>query len=63
MLVKGQVRDPLSIRTRFVADVRINPAYISMLYEASRAKFARPLQEVQKAVIAKQEVISKLESF
>ncbi len=63
MLVKGQVRDPLSIRTRFVADIQINPAYIEMLYEASRAKFARPLQEVQKAVIANKAIISQLESF
>lgn len=63
MLVKGQVRDPLSIRTRYVADVAIDPVYVKSLYDASRAKYARSLKEVQKAVIEKQEVISKLEEF
>jgi Type IV secretion-system coupling protein DNA-binding domain len=63
MLVKWQVRDPLSIRTRYVEDIQVDPVYVKSLYDASRSRYARPLQEVQKAVIEKQEVIAKLEGF
>jgi hypothetical protein len=63
MLVKGQVRDPLSIRTRYIADVMIDPGYISSLYHVSRAKYARSLAEARAAVVEKKETISKLEEF
>ncbi len=41
----------------------IDPAHVASLYTASRAKYTRSLKEVQKAVIEKQETISKLEEF
>ncbi len=63
MLVKGQVRDPLSIRTRYIADVMIDPGHITSLYHVSRAKYARSLAEARAAVVEKKETISKLEEF
>ena len=63
MLVLGQVRDPLSIRTRYVADVTIDPRYIQSLYNVSRSKYARSLSEARQAVVEKKETISKLETF
>ncbi len=53
MLVKGQVRDPLSIRTRYIADVAVDPKYIASLYHISRAKYARTLIEARAAVVEK----------
>ena len=63
MLVKGQVRDPLSIRTRYVADVHVDAHHIANLYQVSRAKYSRPLAEARQAVVEKKETISKLEEF
>jgi hypothetical protein len=63
MLVKGQVRDPLSIRTRYIADVAVDPKYIASLYHISRGKYARTLTEARAAVVEKKWEISKLEEF
>lgn len=63
MLVKWQVRDPLSIRTRFVADIAIDPAHIASLYVLSRKKYSRSLAEARQAVVEKKETISKFEEF
>ena len=63
MLVKWQVRDPLSIRTRYVADVTVDHEYLGSLYTLSRSKYARSLAEARQAVVKKQETLSKLEEF
>ncbi len=63
MLVKWQVRDPLSIRTRFVADVAIDPTYIASLYAISRKKYSRSLAEARQAVVEEKVTLSKLEEF
>ncbi len=63
MLVKWQVRDPLSIRTRYVADVTVDHAYLKSLYTLSRRKYARSLAEARQAVVEKRETLSKLEEF
>lgn len=63
MLVQGQVRDPLSIRTRYIRDVKIDQREIMSLYAISRKWYARSLAEARAAVIEKKETISKLEEF
>lgn len=63
MLVKWQVRDPLSIRTRYVADVRIDAVKLQSLYAVSRARYTRSLQEAKKDIVEKKEEIAKLEEF
>lgn len=63
MLVKGQVRDPLSIRTRYIADVSVNTEYIASLYQVSRTRYARTLTEARAAVVEKKWEIAKLEEF
>jgi hypothetical protein len=63
MLVQGQVRDPLSIRTRYIPDVSIDQWEIASLYTLSRKRYARSLAEARQAVVEKKETISKLEEF
>ncbi len=63
MLVNGQVRDPLSIRTRYVADVHVDAQHIENLYKVSRSKYSRSLAEARQAVVAKKETIAKFEAF
>lgn len=63
MLVRGQVRDPLSIRTRYIADVKVNSSYVENLYKLSRMSYARPLVEARQEVVEKKSEISKLEEF
>lgn len=63
MLVNGQVRDPLSIRTRYVADVHVDTHHIENLYKVSRSKYSRSLAEARQAVVAKKETIAKFEAF
>ncbi len=63
MLVQGQVRDPLSVRTRYIPDVSVDATKISILYNSSRRSYARSLAEARQAVVEKKETISKLEEF
>ena len=63
MLVNGQVRDPLSIRTRYVSDIHIDANHIENLYKISRSKYSRSLSEARQAVVAKKETIAKFEEF
>ncbi|MEI7477804.1 MAG: hypothetical protein WCJ81_04825 [bacterium] len=62
-LVKGQVKDPFSLLTLYTPDVKIAPDYIQELYDISRARYARSLEEAKKAVTKQQEVIEKIEEF
>ncbi len=63
MLVKWQVRDPLSIRTRYIADISVDHDHVEQLYQISRARYARPLKEARQAVVEKKETIARLEEF
>ena len=63
MLVQGQVRDPLSVRTRYIPDVSVDATKMSILYNSSRKNYARSLAEARAAVVEKKEAISKLEEF
>ena len=64
ILVKGQVKDPFSLRVLYIPDIPINPNHIKSLYEASRSKYARSLAEAKKVVKEEQQdVVEKLIEF
>ena len=64
MIVKGQVKDPFSLRTLYTPDVNINRELIDELYELSRGKYARTLEEAKQVVQEEQkEVMSVIETF
>jgi len=50
LLVQGQVKDPFSLKSCYMPDVHIDKNYIQKLYELSRAKFNRTLEEAKKVV-------------
>lgn len=63
-LVKWQVRDPLSMRTRYVADVKVEVNHMRSLYQISRRLYARSLEVVKQSVTKEQrEVLTKIETF
>lgn len=64
MLVKGQVKDPFSLKTLYIPDAKIDKGYIDELYVLSRQKYSRSLLEAKKAVSEEQkDVVKKLETF
>lgn len=63
MLVKGQVKDPLSLRTVYTPDATIHKSGVEYLYRLSRAKYCRSLAEAKAKVEEQKEVIETLESF
>lgn len=63
MLVRGQVRDPLSIKTRYVPDIQIDPQYIESLYQISRSKYTRSLREARRDIVEKKSEIEKIDNF
>ncbi|MDP2669992.1 MAG: hypothetical protein Q8O99_03175 [bacterium] len=63
LLVKGQVKDPFSLKTLYTPDVKIAHDYISQLYEISRAKYSRTLAEAKKVVEEQKDVIHTIEEF
>lgn len=52
--VKGQVKDPFSMRTAYTPDAKITKTWIAELYEASRAKYNRSLEEAKKIIEVEQ---------
>lgn len=63
-LVQWQVRDPLSMRTRYVADVKIETNHMRSLYEISRKKYNRSLAIAKQAVTKEQKAaMAKVENF
>jgi type IV secretory pathway TraG/TraD family ATPase VirD4 len=63
MLVKGQVKDPLSLRTVYTPDAVIHKGGVEYLYKLSRAKYCRSLAEAKAKVEEQKGVIETLESF
>ncbi|MFK7780440.1 MAG: type IV secretion system DNA-binding domain-containing protein [Candidatus Gracilibacteria bacterium] len=64
LLVKGQVKDPFSMKSLYLPDIDILPDYISRIYDSSRKKYSRSLQEANKKVIEEQkDVIEKVIDF
>ena len=63
ILVKGQVKDPFSLRSAYTPDAEIARGYIQELYEISRAKYSRTLEDAKKAVEEQKEVMEVIEEF
>lgn len=63
ILVKWQVKDPFSLRSAYTPDAEIKHDYIDELYELSRAKYSRTLQDAKKAVEEQKEVMEVIEEF
>jgi len=64
LLVKWQVKDPFSLKSVYLPDRHVSPEYIEALYNISRKKYARSLEEAKKIVIKEQkDVVEKLETF
>ncbi len=64
MLVRGQIKDPMSLRTVYNPDAKIYREGIEYLYECSRRRYARTLEETRRIVEQEQsDVIEKIENF
>ncbi|MDD2487017.1 MAG: type IV secretion system DNA-binding domain-containing protein [Candidatus Gracilibacteria bacterium] len=64
MIVKGQVKDPFSLRALYLEDPKVDKAFIEELYKISRSKYSRPLEEAKKITQEEQkDVIKKIEEF
>lgn len=64
LLVKGQVKDPFSLKSVYTPDAEVSKDYVENIYNISRAKYNRTLVEAKKVIIEEQkDVISKLWDF
>ncbi|MFA5917636.1 MAG: type IV secretion system DNA-binding domain-containing protein [Candidatus Gracilibacteria bacterium] len=64
LLVKGQVKDPFSLKSIYVPDREVPKDYVQKLYELSRSKYARSLLEAKKKIIEEhKDIVEKLDSF
>lgn len=63
MLVKWQVKDPLSLRSTYTPDVKVAHDWIGQLYDASRAKYSRSLAEAKVALEVQKDVVAVIEEF
>lgn len=52
--VKWQVKDPFSMRTSYTPDAKVSQTWIAELYEVSRARYSRSLDEAKKAIQVEQ---------
>ncbi len=63
-MVKWQVKDPFSLKSLYIPDVKLEKDFLEKLYALSRAKYNRSLLEAKKAVeVEHKDVIKKLEDF
>lgn len=63
LLVKGQVKDPFSLKACWTPDVTIDRNHITELYALSRAKYARSLEEAKRVVENQADVMKTIEEF
>lgn len=63
LLVKGQVKDPFSLKTLYTPDAKVEREYIAELYKISRAKYSRTLAEAKKVVEEQKDVMHTIEEF
>lgn len=64
LLVRGQVKDPFSLKSVYMPDIKVNREFIAELYDISRKKYSRSLEEAKKAVETKQkDVMKTIEEF
>ncbi len=63
MLVKWQVKDPLSLKSAYTPDVKVAHDRVEQLYNISRAKYNRSLAEAKAAVETQKDVVAAIEEF
>jgi len=64
LLVKGQVKDPFSLKSVYTPDVEVSKDYVENIYNISREKYNRTLEEAKTVIKEEQkDVISKLGDF
>lgn len=63
MLVKGQVKDPVSLRSMYMPDVKVARDWTHQLYEVSRKKYSRSLEEAKRVVEEQKDVLQTIEEF
>ena len=63
ILVKWQVKDPFSMKTVYTPDVKISKEAVAYLYNLSRKKYTRTLEEARKVAESQKDVLEKLEEF
>ncbi len=63
LLVKGQVKDPFSLKACWTPDVTVDRNHIANLYELSRAKYSRSLAEAKMVVEKQSDVMKTIEEF
>ncbi|MDP2090623.1 MAG: type IV secretion system DNA-binding domain-containing protein [Candidatus Gracilibacteria bacterium] len=61
LLVEGQVKDPLSMKSVYVPDRKLNESHLNEIYNLSRTNYSRNLQEAQDEIITEyKDVIDKV---
>lgn len=64
LLVEWQVKDPFSVRTRYTPDVEVDRDFVKKLYELTRKKYSRSLEEAKRVVETSQkDVVEKIGDF
>ncbi len=64
LLVKWEVKDPFSLRSVYTPDAEINQNHVQHLYQLSRQKYSRTLEEAKKVVATEIKDVEKtIEEF
>jgi hypothetical protein len=64
MQVKGQVKDPFSLRSSYMPDPIIAKDHVEQMYANSRSLYCRTLEEAKKIIQEEQkDVLSTIEEF
>ncbi|EKE27612.1 MAG: hypothetical protein ACD_3C00188G0028 [uncultured bacterium (gcode 4)] len=64
LLVRWQVKDPFSLKTLYIEDPIVDTKRIETIYNESRKRYSRSLEEAKKVVNSEQkDVIKKIEEF
>lgn len=63
-MVKGQVKDPFSLKSLYIPDIKLEKDYLENLYKLSRSKYSRSLLEAKKVMeVEQKDVLKKIEDF
>ncbi|USN59139.1 MAG: hypothetical protein H6767_03505 [Candidatus Peribacteria bacterium] len=64
LLVRGQVKDPFSLKSVYVEDSEVPKDYVQELYSISRQQHNRSLEEAKQEVIKEQkDVVERISDF
>lgn len=63
LLVKGQVKDPFSLRSVYTPDAEVSKDYVENVYNISRQKYNHTLEDAKKVVTeAHKDVVKAIEA-